>query len=176
VDRTIFFPLASKNQIARMFKKFYPNEDALAEKFADSIGEARVSMAQLQGHFLCAKQDPLKAYSEVSKLHEQLQKEEEAEKKKKEEEEKERQEEREKEEEKKREKEKQKEKAKEKEKEKEKIVQPTVNHVQNGKESNGAETEKPLQNGKETNGVETNGVDKPSQKKQKDKLKEQQDP
>jgi len=71
-DRVIFFQLASKNQIRNMFLKFYPGEKDMAQKFADAIGENRVSMAMLQGHFLSYKEEPLKAFTDVTKLVEQI--------------------------------------------------------------------------------------------------------
>ncbi|CAM9089949.1 unnamed protein product, partial [Ectocarpus fasciculatus] len=43
---------ASKQQMERMFLRFYPGETALAEEFAKRLPANELSMAALQGHFL----------------------------------------------------------------------------------------------------------------------------
>jgi len=85
VDRSIYFPLASSPQIKKMFLKFFPQEEDLALQFSGMIGEGRSSMAQLQGHFLSYKNDPLAAFKNVTKFIKSLEEQEESERKRKEE-------------------------------------------------------------------------------------------
>ena len=54
--------LASRSQLHKMYKRFYPDQtSARAEEFADRViglGQ-RKSIAQIQGHFMLFKNDPL---------------------------------------------------------------------------------------------------------------------
>ena len=43
---------ATFDMIRRLFLKFYPEEKGVADEFAKSLPEGKVSMAKLQGHFL----------------------------------------------------------------------------------------------------------------------------
>ena len=72
VDRVVQFKLANVTQIQQMFTRFYPNEQELAHLFAQQIGDYKVSMAQLQGHFLLYKDDPLSALKHVLSLLENI--------------------------------------------------------------------------------------------------------
>jgi len=83
-DKVVHFGLASRNQIRRMFIRFYPDEEDLASKFAEAAGDDRASMAMLQGFFLGYKNNPLGAYENVQILLNQIEAEEEAERKRKE--------------------------------------------------------------------------------------------
>ena len=49
---------ASDYQIKTMFLRFYEGENQLAEEFAQKAKGKKVSMAQLQGHFVFYKNDP----------------------------------------------------------------------------------------------------------------------
>ncbi|KAJ1401108.1 hypothetical protein B484DRAFT_405819, partial [Ochromonadaceae sp. CCMP2298] len=51
-DLQLQLKLASKNQILRMFLRFFPTEEALAADFAASLPAHELSMATLQGYFL----------------------------------------------------------------------------------------------------------------------------
>lgn len=63
VDVKVHFDYATREQIVRMFLRFYPEESLQeAEKFAMRCGDIRqVSMAQLQQHFLKFKHSPSEA-------------------------------------------------------------------------------------------------------------------
>jgi chaperone BCS1 len=51
-DVQLQLKLASKNQMERMFLRFYPGEEDKAKKFAASLPANELSMAALQGYFL----------------------------------------------------------------------------------------------------------------------------
>lgn len=51
-DVQLQLKLASKNQMERMFLRFYPGEETLAKVFAASLPANELSMAALQGYFL----------------------------------------------------------------------------------------------------------------------------
>lgn len=71
VDLKVEIGHASQHQIAQMFQRFYPEQPVdQAVLFAERVwGQARpVSMAQLQGYFLCHKSDPLAAVQNVEIL------------------------------------------------------------------------------------------------------------
>jgi len=51
-DVQLQLKLASKNQMERMFLRFYPGEEELAKIFASSLPANELSMASLQGYFL----------------------------------------------------------------------------------------------------------------------------
>jgi len=67
-DGQIYFGLASKYQMAKLFLAFYPGEEELAEKFLEKIPANKFSMAQLQGHFLNYKDQPQKAVDMTQEL------------------------------------------------------------------------------------------------------------
>ena len=52
---------ASDYQIKTMFLRFYEGENQLAEEFVQKIKGKKVSMAQLQGHFVFYKNNPKNA-------------------------------------------------------------------------------------------------------------------
>jgi len=62
---------ASVNQIKRMFLRFYPAQEQLAEEFASYVKTTGkpISMAQLQGHFMLFKEQPQDAISHVKLLY-----------------------------------------------------------------------------------------------------------
>lgn len=69
IDVKEYIGYASKNQIIRAFKKFYPDADnKFAEEFANKIENFKqpVSMAQLQGFFLFHKQNYEDAIKDVN--------------------------------------------------------------------------------------------------------------
>lgn len=54
-----------------MFQRFYPDQpSAVAEQFAKQAFSvsAKISAAQLQGHFMLHKEDPVKAIQNVEML------------------------------------------------------------------------------------------------------------
>jgi len=53
-----------------MFLKFFPSESGLAETFGEEFPEELISMAQLQGHFMMYKDQPLEAYRNLLQLKE----------------------------------------------------------------------------------------------------------
>ncbi|CAG8540826.1 1741_t:CDS:2 [Funneliformis caledonium] len=58
IDVKELFDNASDHQIKTMFLRFYEGENQLAEEFVQSVKGKKVSMAQLQGHFVFYKNDP----------------------------------------------------------------------------------------------------------------------
>ena len=63
--------LASKSQLLKMYRRFYPEQTpARAEEFADKVegmGQ-RKSIAQIQGHFMLFKNDSLGAIENTEQL------------------------------------------------------------------------------------------------------------
>lgn len=59
---------ASFSMIERLFLKFFPNEKDLADEFAKSLPESKVSMAKLQGHFLKYRNSSQEALDNSSEL------------------------------------------------------------------------------------------------------------
>lgn len=59
---------ASKQQMERMFLRFYPGEDALATQFASRLPANELSMATLQGHFLNDAQLAEESLERISEL------------------------------------------------------------------------------------------------------------
>ena len=51
-DVKIEVRLASKNQMRTLFLRFFPDDTARADQFADSLPSDQISMATLQGHLL----------------------------------------------------------------------------------------------------------------------------
>lgn len=60
-DMHIELSNASFSMINRLFLKFYPNEQKLADEFSKSLPEGKISMAKLQGHFLKYRDSSQKA-------------------------------------------------------------------------------------------------------------------
>jgi len=58
VDLNIYVGLASKLQLHRMFLRFFPGQEALAEQFAILCEGEGLSMAELQGFFMFFKDKP----------------------------------------------------------------------------------------------------------------------
>lgn len=58
VDMNIYVGLASRLQLHRMFTRFFPKEDVLAEQFASICEGEHLSMAELQGYFMFFKDQP----------------------------------------------------------------------------------------------------------------------
>lgn len=61
IDVQHYIGLASPSQAHRMFMRFYPGCDELAEKFSNLVASHQVSPATIQGHFIQHKDDPVKA-------------------------------------------------------------------------------------------------------------------
>ncbi|XP_020380654.1 mitochondrial chaperone BCS1 [Rhincodon typus] len=71
VDHKQFVGYCSHWQLSQMFQRFYPDQPAaLAEEFADralSVSD-RISAAQVQGHFLLYKLEPLNAIENIQRI------------------------------------------------------------------------------------------------------------
>jgi len=65
VDLNVFVGLASKNQLLRMFLRFFPGEEAAAEQFAALTADEGLSMAELQGFFMFFKSQPQQCVANV---------------------------------------------------------------------------------------------------------------
>jgi len=59
---------ASYQQIVKLFVRFYPGSEALAQQFAQKLPDKKVSMAKLQGHFMRYTDAPEKALAEVKEI------------------------------------------------------------------------------------------------------------
>ncbi|KAI3662210.1 hypothetical protein MP638_002196 [Amoeboaphelidium occidentale] len=68
VDLKVLIGNASDYQINEMFLRFYEGETDLADKFVKKLKGYEVSAAQLQGHFVHYKNDPLAALSNAHYL------------------------------------------------------------------------------------------------------------
>eukprot|EP00929_Paragymnodinium_shiwhaense_P123163 TRINITY_DN9666_c0_g2_i1.p1 TRINITY_DN9666_c0_g2~~TRINITY_DN9666_c0_g2_i1.p1 ORF type:complete len:513 (-),score=124.80 TRINITY_DN9666_c0_g2_i1:123-1661(-) len=58
VDLNIYIGLATKDQLGKMFLRFFPGEDDKAEQFAVMCDGEHLSMAELQGFFMFFKGQP----------------------------------------------------------------------------------------------------------------------
>merc|ERR1712039_1170957 len=58
VDLNVYVGLATKDQLYRMFTRFFPEQDELAEQFATLCDGEGLSMAELQGFFMFFKSKP----------------------------------------------------------------------------------------------------------------------
>ena len=67
VDHKIEFKNASKDQARRLFLRFFPDEDKLAQNFAAGVGNGQRSMADLQKVLLDNRNDPTGAISAVAR-------------------------------------------------------------------------------------------------------------
>lgn len=71
VDVKIGLGNATREQVYKLFKNFYPNStDEQAKVFSSIVPEGEYSMAELQGHFLMNKSDPSLAIKNFDKLRE----------------------------------------------------------------------------------------------------------
>ncbi|KAF9901130.1 hypothetical protein EC991_006470 [Linnemannia zychae] len=68
VDLREYVGDATPSQIRKMFKRFYEQEDALADRFVKSLEGHKVSTAALQGHFVHFKDRPEDACNSVHYL------------------------------------------------------------------------------------------------------------
>jgi len=69
IDVKVMLGFADKEQLARLFLNFYPNQLLLASKFAEAIPDAlRVSSAHVQAHFMLFKSEPESALKKVQLL------------------------------------------------------------------------------------------------------------
>ena len=70
VDLKLYIGDASPEQMRRMYLRFYDKQETLATKFVQKVQEEgkTLSMAQLQGHFMFHKNDPVAAIDNISKL------------------------------------------------------------------------------------------------------------
>ncbi|XP_067882545.1 mitochondrial chaperone BCS1-like [Heterodontus francisci] len=71
VDHKQFIGSCSHWQLSQMFQRFYPEQPvAMAEEFADralAVSD-RISAAQVQGHFLLYKLEPLRAIEGIQQI------------------------------------------------------------------------------------------------------------
>lgn len=58
VDVKVFIGWATKSQLRRMFLRFFPDHEAHADEFCTSLRHLRLSVAEVQGFFLCCKNAP----------------------------------------------------------------------------------------------------------------------
>lgn len=58
VDLNIFVGLATRNQLRRMYLRFFPEQEAPADQFAVLCEDEGLSMAELQGYFMFFKNQP----------------------------------------------------------------------------------------------------------------------
>lgn len=69
IDVKVMLGFADKEQLARLFLNFYPNQLLLASKFAEAIPDTlKVSSAHVQAHFMLFKTDPDTALKNVQQL------------------------------------------------------------------------------------------------------------
>ncbi len=69
IDRKLYIGYARREQAKRLFQRFFPNEDEkLADYFADSIPEERLTMSTLQMHLLRYASDAVQAVAKVDEL------------------------------------------------------------------------------------------------------------
>lgn len=60
--------LASRDQLRRMFLKFYPGEETRAAAFAGRLPDRKLSAARVQEHFLTWRDDPAHCLENIGKL------------------------------------------------------------------------------------------------------------
>lgn len=65
VDLSIYVGVASRSQLQRMYLRFFPGQEALAEQFASLCEDQGLTMAELQGFFLFFKNQPEAAVANV---------------------------------------------------------------------------------------------------------------
>jgi len=65
VDLSIYVGLASRTQLCRMYLRFFPGSEELAETFATMCQDEGLSMAELQGYFMFFKNKPEEAVAEI---------------------------------------------------------------------------------------------------------------
>lgn len=68
VDKMVYIGNASKDQLYRMFLRFYPQQIGLAHRFAESVPAGSVSMAAIQEYLLIRRGDPKRAVRETKQL------------------------------------------------------------------------------------------------------------
>ena len=71
VDLIQLIDLASFSQLRKMYARFYPDHQThMADEFAEKVMNTgqRLSMAQIQGHFMLYKNDPTEAIKNVDKM------------------------------------------------------------------------------------------------------------
>ena len=76
VDLKIYVGLATRNQLMRMYLRFFPDEDDKAATFAETLESTPMSMAEVQGFFMFFKNDPqgcLEAAKELAHDRRQVQ-------------------------------------------------------------------------------------------------------
>ncbi|KAJ3427826.1 putative atpase [Anaeramoeba flamelloides] len=84
VDKKIEFQKADKDQVERLFLKFFEGETKLAKQFAEKIPIDRMSMALIQQHFLNYFEEPEKCLEIIDELIKECEKTEEFERSEKE--------------------------------------------------------------------------------------------
>ncbi|OJJ48961.1 hypothetical protein ASPZODRAFT_129305 [Penicilliopsis zonata CBS 506.65] len=81
VDMMIGFTLATRSQIAELFKRMYADHpdgekgsslEALADQFASSLPDSTLSPAEVQGYLLMRKKEPRRAVDEVDEWREEI--------------------------------------------------------------------------------------------------------
>lgn len=68
IDSLHLFDLASPDQAHRMFLRFYPDHEQLAEEFVRALGQKRLSPATIQGHFIQHKESPENALQNIQSI------------------------------------------------------------------------------------------------------------
>ncbi|KAJ1918766.1 Complex III assembly protein translocase and chaperone [Mycoemilia scoparia] len=68
VDMKVFLGNATPSQMRRMFTRFYPCDEQLAESFVDKIRDKSISTAHLQGHFVFYKHSAKAAVDNTDSL------------------------------------------------------------------------------------------------------------
>jgi chaperone BCS1 len=69
VDHKVKFADATKDQAHRLFLRFFPGQDELAQQFAINVPEEQCSMAKLQGHLLKHRDSAADASQYVFPVH-----------------------------------------------------------------------------------------------------------
>ena len=68
IDKKVYFGLADKFQIEKLFLKFFPENTSEAKLFAEKLKENQFSMAQLQSFLMEHKSSSQEAISNLAKL------------------------------------------------------------------------------------------------------------
>jgi chaperone BCS1 len=67
-DVRILIENANADQARRLFLRFFPGENTLADQFGELVGQHELCMAALQGHLLKYSEDAVSAVSHISEL------------------------------------------------------------------------------------------------------------
>ena len=69
VDVKYYLGFASQSQMSKMFVQFYSGEYSLAQKFSSTLSKAKISPAQIQGHFIKHKNSAQEAVNFAHSLN-----------------------------------------------------------------------------------------------------------